>query len=365
MIKSCLEVVKLEPKKDYAYNDLMNQWAAITNVISNVRKHYGVEESSKLYEIVREDPVYLIQNSLAKLEPFKMEDGSFCVKVDGTTPATIYGVNIAVGGLSEGTVNSTHIIVNMYGNICSALGLPKVSLCTTKDGEEFVETISTIEPIDKIVIKSDDALDFEGNEIPSGVSMNQKQAGSSISIDTNPDGDGNVLYYHSAVGASTGDSVVFKATGTGSGTYVFESDMYITSESTSGKTLLQLKFAGSTSTAYMLQMNISGSDIIISESTTINAGGIVNELARVSVNEWFNLKIEYYNTVDSHGTPIIVVYVDGDDVVTSENFYNCHVVGTLPQTTFSHMEIFSLRSVESHVYFDNTHAYKTVAEYEE
>ncbi|MBQ7386729.1 MAG: hypothetical protein IJW03_01030 [Clostridia bacterium] len=365
MIKSCLEVVKLEPKKDYAYNDLMNQWTAITNVISNVKKHYGDDEANKLYEIVREDPVFLIENTLAKLEPFKMEDGSFCVRVDGTTPANIYGVNVAVGGLSEGTVNSTHIIVNMYGCICSALGLPKVSLCTTKDGEAFVETISTIEPIDKIEMKAEDALDFEGNEIPTGVSMNQTQAGSSISIDENPDGDGNVLYYHSAVGASTGDAVVFNATGSGSGLYVFESDMYITSESTSGKTLLQLKFTGSSSTAYMLQMKISGKEIVISESTTISSGGIVNELERVSVNEWFTLRIEYYDTIDSLGAPTIVVYVDEKEVVTSQNFYKCHIPGTLPETTFSRMEVFSLKSVESHVYFDNTHAYRSNTAYEE
>ena len=364
MIKSCLEVIKLPPNKDYAYNDLMNQWSAITNVISNIKKHYGADEANKLYEIVREDPVFLVENSIAKLEPFKVEDGSFCVRVDGTSPANIYGVPVAIGGLAEGTVNSTHIIVNMYGSICSALGLPKISLCTTDVGEEFVETILSVEPIEKIKVKAEGALDFEGTEIPSSVSLSQTSPGTTISITDNPDGDDSVLYYHSVVGESSGDAVVFKATGVGSGSYVFVSDMYIDSTSTSGATLLQLKFSGSSTTAYMLEMKISGKQIIIKESTSINAGAVVNELARVGVDEWFNLRIEYYNTVDSYGVPIIMVYVDEELVTTSENYYNSHS-GAAPQTTYASMQIFSLRAVESHVYFNNTHAYKDAAEYEE
>jgi hypothetical protein len=140
--------------------------------------------------------------------------------------------------------------------------------------------------------------------------------------------------------------------------------MYISSESTKDKTLLQLKFSGSSATAYMLEMKISGKQIIIKESTSINAGAVVNELARVGVDEWFNLRIEYYNTVDSYGVPIIMVYVDEELVTTSENYYNSHS-GAEPQTTYASMQIFSLKSVESHVYFNNTHAYKDAKEYEE
>ena len=151
MIESCLEVVKLPPNKDYAYNDLMNQWSAINGVIANVKKHYGEDEANKLYDMVRRDPVFLINNSIEKIRPFKVEDGSFCVRVNGTSPANIYGVHIAVGDLHEGTVNSTHIICCMYAAICSALGCKKISLCTTDDGEDFVKLLKSAKPPKKTV----------------------------------------------------------------------------------------------------------------------------------------------------------------------------------------------------------------------
>ena len=150
MIESCLEVIKLPPNKDYAYNDLMNQWSAITNVIANVRTHYGEAEAEKLYGIVRRDPVALVENSIAKLKPFKTADGSFCVRVNGTSPANIYGVHIAVGDLPEGTVNSTHIIVCMYASICAALGCKMIKLCTTDDGEAFVRALQSAKSPEKI-----------------------------------------------------------------------------------------------------------------------------------------------------------------------------------------------------------------------
>jgi hypothetical protein len=59
-----------------------------------------------------------------------------------------------------------------------------------------------------------------------------------------------------------------------------------------------------------------------------------------------------------------MVYVDEELVTTSENYYNSHS-GAEPQTTYASMQIFSLKSVESHVYFNNTHAYKDAKEYEE
>jgi hypothetical protein len=129
----------------------MNQWSAITNVIANVRTHYGEAEAEKLYDIVRRDPVALIENSIAKLEPFKTADGSFCVRVNGTSPGNIYGVHIAIGGLPEGTVNSTHIIVCMYASICSALGCKMIKLCTTDDGEAFVRALQSAKSPDKSV----------------------------------------------------------------------------------------------------------------------------------------------------------------------------------------------------------------------
>lgn len=142
MIDTALAVIKLPPLKDYAYNDLMNQWSAITAVIGNVKKFHGEDAANELYSKVRKDAVALVKNSLEKMLPFKMEDGSFCNSVTGVSTPVIYGVPIAVGGLAEGNVNSTHILLCMYFNICNALGCPAVPLCDTTVGERVAKKLS-------------------------------------------------------------------------------------------------------------------------------------------------------------------------------------------------------------------------------
>ena len=142
MVKTCLEVIKLPPLKNYAYNDLMNQWSAIGTIIQNVRTHYGQEEADKIHAMVRTDAASLIENSLAKMLPFKMEDGAFCNNVNGFTSPGIYGTPIAVGGCAEGNMNSTHILLNMYYSICGVLGCPSVPLCDESAAEQVAKMLA-------------------------------------------------------------------------------------------------------------------------------------------------------------------------------------------------------------------------------
>ena len=142
MVESCIKVIKLPPIGNYAYNDLMNQWSAIGQLIKNVRIHYGDAEVEKIYAVVRKDAPALIENSLEKMRPFRMADGSYCNSVKGVTTPIIYGTPIAVGGIAEGNVNSTHILLNMYFSICSVLGCPAVPLCDASMGERVAEILA-------------------------------------------------------------------------------------------------------------------------------------------------------------------------------------------------------------------------------
>ena len=134
MVDSCINVINLPPLKNYAYNDLMNQWSAISAIIANVRRFHGDAEVEKIYARVRTGVAALVRNSLEKMLPFKMEDRAFCNKVSGVTTPIIYGVPIAVGDVAEGNVNSTHILLNMYFSICRAIGAPSIPLCDVSVG---------------------------------------------------------------------------------------------------------------------------------------------------------------------------------------------------------------------------------------
>jgi hypothetical protein len=246
-----------------------------------------------------------------------------------------------------------------YGLICSALGCPKFSLCTLEDGWDVVETMKTCEPIDKISTGAGGTLDFEDVKMPQSVNLAKNNADSLIEITDNPDGDDSVLYFYSPVGTVGGDTIQFNAGGSGD-CYVFESDMYIDSKSTANSNLFQLQH-GTGKEAYMLQMKIVGKQVVISDASSIMGDNVV-ELCRTKTDEWFNIRIEFYNTYADLGTVMVKIYLDEDYVTTSSNYYGSHT-GAAPHLSYSAMSILSLRAVESHVYFDNVIAEKTSDEY--
>lgn len=361
MIRTCLAVVALPAIGNYAYNDLMNQWTAITSLISNVKEFYGVYEAMKLYEIVREDPVGLVENSLQKMLPFRQEDGSFSNKVNGTTSANIYGVPIALGGVAEGNVNSTHILLNMYSSICSALNCPRVALCDESVGIEVVNTMANGEPIDKIELKKA-IYDFESIDVPDSITLSKSNADAEMTIVADPtDDDNSVLYFKSPTSGSGGDTLNVNASGTGGNGYVFNADMYVTSSSSNG-TILQLRF----SDTYMLQIKKnSDGTLIIQEASSINGHNVV-DIATVKTDEWFNLAIEYYANGGSNelDVPVIKIWVNEEYVTSSTNYFGSHNTGAAPKTTCKALNMLSLRRPETYVYLDNLQLDRESLEYD-
>lgn len=350
MIRTCLKVVALPADGRYAYNDLMNQWGAINGVISNISRHYGADEAKKLYDIVREDPVGLIENSLQKMLPFKQEDGSFSNNVNGTTSASIYGVPIALGGVAEGNVNSTHILLGMYTSICTALNCPRVALCDLDDGWDAVETMVNADPIEKIELEKT-VFDFESGELSDSIFIQKNNSDANLEIVDDPTGDSiGSLYFYSPSSTNAGDTVNVSAAGVGGNAYVFYSDIYIDSTTGNG-TIMQLNFTNT----YMLQFKKTSSGIVIQDASSIN-GDNVHDLATVSLDEWFNIYIEYYASGDGENhleLPMIKIWVNGEYVTTTSNFYGSHKPGANPVTTCTGLAALALRSPIVHAYFDN------------
>lgn len=145
IVKSCIKVTALAPDGAYRMNDLFNQWNSINWLIQNVRKYHGDEATSVIYDIVRENAASLIDNSLKKITPFKMDDGSFAYQSNGLSMRTIYGVPIAEG-VREGDVNAVACCHAMYQAVFRCLGYDPMPLCDERDGELFVKMIMNAEP---------------------------------------------------------------------------------------------------------------------------------------------------------------------------------------------------------------------------
>ena len=148
IIKSCVRVLLLPPDGKYRMNDLFNQWVSIGSVITNVRRFYGEDKLSVIYDIVREHAAELVDITIKKITPYRMDDGSFAYQSDGNSMRTIYGVPIAMG-VREGDANAVALCTAMYRAIYNCLGYKPVNLIDERDGERFVEKITNATKIIK------------------------------------------------------------------------------------------------------------------------------------------------------------------------------------------------------------------------
>lgn len=140
MVRSCIKVLLQKIDRPHAMNDLFNQWVSISSVINNVRRHHGEAEAERLHDIVRENATALVDITLAKILPFKNDDGTVVYRSNGLGMQSIYGVPIAEG-VREGDANGVSLCCSMYNAVFSCLGYQPVPIMDASDGERFIEII--------------------------------------------------------------------------------------------------------------------------------------------------------------------------------------------------------------------------------
>ena len=353
IINTCIKVIEMPADGDYASNDLYNQWSGISNLISNVKRFYGESGVRQIYSMMQQNTASLISNSLDKIEPFKMEDGSFSARSNGMTSANIYSSHIALG-VSEGNVNSTGLICSMYRSIYSCLGLPLVPLCNSDDGELFIRTVKELPPIEKNETDSG-VIKFDNGQLPSSINtkFNNADSGAQAIVVPDPtDNVNNVLYFASVAGTVGGDTITFDTQGAGTSCYVYECDFYVTSDS-ADKIIMQSKMHNS----YMIMFTKDGNKIRITDNATTSATGkYYTNIAEVETDKWFTVRIEYYLNGEEQNAldvPKIKVFINGEYVLTSENFYGSHESGAVPKNKFDEVTVFSPKATTSYMYLDN------------
>ena len=147
IIRTCIKVISLAPNGDYRMNDLFNQWLGIQRLFDNMSR-FNPDKIPALREILYQDIAPLIDNSLAKILPMALEDGTFTYTTERRSLKKIYGVPISLG-LEEGDVNAEALVTMMYNGIYTTLGFDAVPLQTPEDGKLFLKLISEAKPIVK------------------------------------------------------------------------------------------------------------------------------------------------------------------------------------------------------------------------
>lgn len=354
IINTCIQVIGLTPDGDYASNDLFNQWDSIDRVFMNAETYYGKELVEELRAILRENAADLVNNSLAKIEDLNIGNGTFSLNSDGTSPKKMYGAPISLG-IVEGNVNSTNIICGMYNSVFSTLGYTPVPLFNESDGERFVSTICSLPPIEKNEVKAE-TIDFESGEKPSTLTSSFNNSSTTAVVGDDIDGD-SALVFTSPSGDS-GDTVYFAPASFGSGCFVFESSICVSSETTTSKAtenIVQLKIGDNKKTiSYLIILQKSGSSINILEATNTSDKSTYTTIGSVSCDSYFKLRIEYYAADAESGTqPMIKVWLDDELVHTSSAYYGSHNSSVEPSDVYTAAGIYCLKSPSIKLYIDD------------
>lgn len=361
IVKSCAKVTALPPDGNYYMNDIYNQWTSVSNLITNVKNH-NPDYLPTIYELVRESASELIDNSLKKIEPMAMEDGSIAYHSTGITMTTIYGTPIAMG-VREGDVNAMALCTGMYKAMYDCIGYSgyMVPVFSPDDGEYFLSELVACQPIDKEAIKTQ-VYNFEDSTtVPGDISFTDGTGGGSLEITNDPTGEtNNALYFVSGTSQSTGDTLKFKPASHGSSCYIAEFDVFISSESENG-----YLFQNSLGSKYIFTFHKNGNTVTIKDipSTLHNDGH--RELASFTVDEWHTVRFEFYVSNESTNQlerPMTKLWIDeelqefkdsaGNTVTASDNYLGADT-GASSASNYSAFTFYSMKVPRTYIYLDN------------
>lgn len=348
MLDTCITVISAPAESTYHVNDVMNQWTAISRIITNVEWYHGKDKAEEVKQYVRENvTAQTILGNLEKVRPFKVADGSFGYTTEGKSLATIYGVPISLG-LVEGDLNSAVLAHNVYRTMYTAIGYTPVPLCEPSDLDRFLGIIEGCEPIDKIEIEAEE-LTFDDVEDMTLVTSTQKTPEFSLEVTADPtDSGNNVLHFTSGTAAAQADSAGFIPSKYGNGCIVAEFKMYVSSETDDGYI-----FQISMGSASRFTMHKSGSKIILKARPDFDANVDIEDVLVTTTDTWFKVRIERYdNDGTDEGKPITKIFLD-DEYLTSTGVYANSHLGNAPNSSFGKMNFYSMRVTYTDVYFDD------------
>ena len=347
--RTCIEVILMDPDAEsFQMNDLYNMWTGIANLISIVRAYNKNDAAvADIYTLVRERAPELIDATIARMDGFKQEDGSFSYNADGTTQPKVYGTVVCFGN-KEGDVNAVALCCNMYNSIYRALNYTAVPIFTKADGQTFINILLESESIDKKEPTSG-TIDYESQSYKTAVSWRLASSGAKVETCDDPDGAKNqVLAFTTAAGK--GDYLYFTPTGTGTGCYIFETDIYVSSDC-SDTALYQATIAD----LFMLEFTKLGNTVMVEADQDASKSAGEEFLCEFDVDTWVTIRVECYPANDDTGLtlPELKMWLDGELVAVSENYIGFGK--SAPQDSdFTQVQIYTLMSATGTSYFDNT-----------
>ena len=351
----------------YAYNS----WYSVTNILQNLRYYStsgdGEAKRTEVINATRAIAVEGIYATAQKLAIFRKDDGSFSY-LTGSSAYESHGMPVAIPGTNEGDVNATEIAIGgTSGHIFNALGISelKVPIYTKSDRARYIDLLESLGPVEKHEEdKEVTVYDFEEETVgfaPSDVTANKNSSGEIVVTKDYESKNGNTgRYLVMSSKSDGGDAVVINCDSirSNAGCYIFEADFYFDTPAASGN-VIQITLGNK---AYMLVMKVEKGNLTLMDVSAGTNPRLTNDLCKLPMQEWFNIRIEYYpNTEEKIRTKI---YLDGGLVAVTDNYYDSAKtklngkVGK-PSKSYITAEIYVMSYSEATLLVDNISSYKT------
>ena len=309
----------------YTVCNMYNAWANIGLIKKNLRectadKAAAEETIAAINAAILEVAPEAIEITAQKTANFAITDGSFSYLI-GHSSETSTGMPTAVVNSYEGDVNATLICTGgLIGHINNALELPKVNPWGLADWYVFVDIVESNNSSLKDESLAGQAYTFESDDVgdtPSRVTVNVTSEGK-IAVAKDPgDASNNVLQINHPYAPGKGDNAKFTNyfNNLGRTCSVFESDFYVASADTDSTYVAQFTLGS----AYYFTFRIADGKLGIWEDTTTElAKSKARHLCDVALDDWFNIRVEYYS--GNHDSVRIKFYVDGKLIAVSANY---------------------------------------------
>ena len=391
LAESIIDIIVCDEAPDGVVR-IYNAWGSMAKLVSNIHDYAPAIDPvtgmtpderlaalmDKMYEIAPEG----IRITSERLAVFRKPDGGFSYKPDYSSP-TSQGESVAVPNSPESDMNATMLATTgLVNHILSSLRLSskRVPIFGEADRLRFLDIVEEASPVMKqpIDLGTPSAKTFDEDvlgERPasfSNITMQSAKGELFVADDPREGSDGNVAYFNSPNdkaelgGNGKPDYFYIRSSGSGSASncFVFESDLCFISEKCADGKVVRLNMDDT----YCITFSIVGDKVHLWEcSNTSDSASRNVELAIISLDQWFNLKIEYYT--GDEDTVRIKVYIDGALIAVSDNYYDADKTkittghGT-PKLTYTRTKIEAISSAAVAMYFDNVNSYKMSKVYE-
>ena len=364
--ESCFDVLMTADLRTFgSVCFVYNPWYAIENIRDNIMKCSGGDMTE--YNALRQRILARAPEAIARtkecIQLFMKEDKSASFG-QTSTASTSVGMRVAVHGTNEGDVNAT--LINLFGSLNHLMGVLGYEPVKPFGKAEYMMFIRRIEGLGTIIkdeVANVEPITFDGDTVGEkyvDFSYSFKSSGSAY-VAVRPDGEGKALLIDSENDGN--DNVMFPSATPSltSNKFYFEADLCATK---AGGTFAQITFHPY---VYMLSLHVDDfdgdgvrDDVRLTEDSYASwSTSISNTVGTVAkLGEWFNLKMEYY--IGSHDEVRCLVYVNGELVLISTNYYGRSLVNeSQPETYCESARISIISGSEVDLYVDNVVMNKT------